>query len=120
MVSMTLIIYFVSYRIMSRLHFTVSKLHAYNRKYLVYTALSPVVVYTLGIKNGDVKPVWVSRNIQKFFGYTVREALAKDWWLENIHEDDRQVALENFNNIFTDKKIVHEYRFRKKMMNIRG
>lgn len=48
-------------------------------------AVSPAITYTLTVKGGTVRPVWVSENIRQILGYTPEEALPPGWWAEHLH-----------------------------------
>ncbi len=46
-------------------------------------------------------------------GYRPDDAFGPNWWLENIHPDDRQdVVSETQEKIFSHGQATHEYRFR--------
>jgi PAS domain S-box-containing protein len=55
---------------------------------------SPVITYSLQFEGGLLVPTFVSDNITRLLGYSVAEALARDWWLRNLHPDDRKRAVE--------------------------
>lgn len=75
-------------------------------------SVSPVIIYT--IEPDTFRPIWISPNISKIIGYTVKEALEPNWWLENLHPEDKEQAKESSLMIFSKDSLVHEYRFRKK------
>lgn len=78
------------------------------------TATSPVILYTLAVENDRRRPTWVSANIEELFGYTVEEALADDWWLTNVHPDDRDAAAGAMAGLPSKDSCSHGYRFRRK------
>ena len=72
---------------------------------------SPVILYTLSVYDGAPQLTWISDNIAGDFGYTAREALHSDWWLEHVHPDDREKALKKIAALYAEGQIIHEYRF---------
>ncbi len=74
--------------------------------------VSPAVVYTLNPKN--LALMWISPNLERMTGYTIKEALKWGWWENNVHPEDRERALERRKEIFTKSHIWGEYRFKKK------
>jgi PAS domain S-box-containing protein len=55
---------------------------------------SPVITYSLQFEDGLLVPAFVSDNVTRLLGYSVSEALVRDWWLRNLHPDDRKRAVE--------------------------
>jgi PAS domain S-box-containing protein len=47
-------------------------------------------------------------------GYEVEEALAPDWWIDCLHPDDKEAAVEKTSILMTQGHLVQEYRFRSK------
>lgn len=88
------------------------QLHKSEQRLTHLLSVSPVIIYTLELDTFN--PIWISPNINKIIGYTVKEALEPKWWLENLHPDDKEQAKERSLTIFSKDKLVHEYRFRKK------
>lgn len=79
-----------------------------------YLAASPSVSYALDAAGGGVRPVWVSENITRLFGYTSAEALREHWWAEHVHPDDLPRARRATDALGSSSAVRHEYRFRKK------
>ena len=71
---------------------------------------SPVVIYTLVLKNGNLTHGWVSGNITRVMGYTPQQALVPNWWIRNVHPEDRQKALEQQGLLASSGRIEHTYR----------
>jgi PAS domain S-box-containing protein len=79
-----------------------------------YLATSPTVTYSLRIKDGEARWLWVSENIGNLLGYSVKEVLAADWWIQNLHPLDRMRALGGIAKLVGGKSYGQEYRFRSK------
>jgi len=71
---------------------------------------SPVVLYQLKQDGLGYKPVWVSKNVKRLFGYYPEQLYSHEWWIGVLHEEDRQKTLEQFKEIFKTGHMVHEYR----------
>jgi PAS domain S-box-containing protein len=75
-------------------------------------ALSPAVVYNLKIEGQNVIPTFNSNNIERLLGVTVDESMAVDWWLKNIHPDDRDRMLATLAKGLKEGGYTAEYRIR--------
>jgi PAS domain S-box-containing protein len=75
---------------------------------------SPAVLYTIKIDGGKLTPVVVSENIQRLLGYSVAESIRYEWWLENLHPDDRDRVLAVVDEGMKGKGYSSEYRIRDK------
>jgi PAS domain S-box-containing protein len=77
---------------------------------------SPAVLFTLPVEDGRFRGIgWMSDNVETLLGYRVEETLGADWWMGNIHPEDREAVVERFlSEIFARKHVVSEYRFRHK------
>lgn len=77
-------------------------------------ASSPAILYTLFLKeHGILACDWVSDNIRELFGYSSQEALAPDWWSNNVHPDDlEEVASRTVSELFAAGATASDYRFR--------
>ena len=67
----------------------------------------------------DGRTVFISSNVEKVYGYTTDEILAKgdDLWFGRIHPDDRDHVQEAFRSVFDQKQKVEfhvEYRIQRK------
>lgn len=71
---------------------------------------SPVVLYQLAETTEGIRPLWVSENIYRLFGYRPGDVFKADWWLGVIHPDDREQAQTNLEVLGKRQHLVHEYR----------
>ena len=72
---------------------------------------SPVVLYALSEDaSGLFHTTWVSDNIQQLFGFDAQQALTPEWWLTQLHPDDRPAALAAFRTLSQEGHLTHEYR----------
>ncbi|MCW9025446.1 MAG: PAS domain S-box protein [Gammaproteobacteria bacterium] len=82
--------------------------------YLMQSA--PSVIYTCELYDGKYIPTFVSKNILEFFGYEPEYCLSEpDFWVENIHPDDKENVVANFIKAIQEKNrknLSHEYRFK--------
>jgi len=70
------------------------------------------VLFTLQLDHNKIKTLWISPNISSQLGYTEQEALSEDWWLDNIHPEDKPLAVARFKNFLKSGQLDHEYRFK--------
>ncbi|MBS3951527.1 MAG: EAL domain-containing protein [Methylomicrobium sp.] len=82
-------------------------------------AASPIILYTLKINDSTYSTSWISENIAKDFGYSQREALARDWWINKIHPDDRKRVMVKVDSLLAEGHSVLEYRFYNKQGEFR-
>ncbi|RME63192.1 MAG: PAS domain S-box protein, partial [Nitrospirae bacterium] len=75
---------------------------------------SPTITYSLKVTDRALVPAWVSSNIKDITGYDEKEVLEPDWWVSNLHPEDREEAIKKSSMILERGSISHEYRFRKK------
>jgi len=76
-----------------------------------YTAASPVILYALKVEEGELRPLWVSENVESMLGYSVDEALQPDWWVAHIYPPDRKRAVTETAKLFETDSLEHEFRF---------
>jgi PAS domain S-box-containing protein len=74
----------------------------------------PTVIYELAITAKGFPTQWVSDSVKRILGYEVEEALAPDWWIDCLHPDDKEAAVEKTSILMTQGHLVQEYRFRSK------
>lgn len=72
------------------------------------------ILYTLELDDKSLRTSWVSPNITALLGYTLEEVFAENWWVTHIHPDDKDKALNNFDNFLQTEVLEHEYRFQTK------
>jgi PAS domain S-box-containing protein len=79
-----------------------------------YLSTSPTVTYSLVLQEGTARWQWVSENIGTILGYTSEEALAPNWWFQNVHASDRAGVLGIISDLARRETASREYRFSKK------
>jgi len=75
-------------------------------------AHSPAVIYRLGIEGDRVTPVFVSDNMERLMGHTNAEAMRYEWFIENIHPEDRDRMLAYIASGWRKDGYSVEFRFR--------
>ena len=74
----------------------------------------PAVTY-VAKASGEYEALFISPNIETQLGYTPEEFLsAPDFWVNNIHADDKERILNKLGNLFDTGYHKHEYRFKHK------
>jgi len=68
------------------------------------------VIYSLKREAPGFVPAWVSENIRRLLGYDPAEICRPNWWLEQVHPEDRQIALSAQD--LTQPQTAYEYRVR--------
>ncbi|AHF02891.1 diguanylate cyclase [Marichromatium purpuratum 984] len=71
---------------------------------------SPVVLYTLRIEQHRPRPTWVSDNITALLGFTRDETMRPDWWLRQIHHDDRESVERALGQLVNRGQLRQQYR----------
>ena len=77
-------------------------------------ARSPTVIYSLKVAGWEVRPRFVSENIFALSGFTAEETLRPEWWLSQLHPEDREVALAGQRAAIEQGVCRVEYRIRHK------
>jgi PAS domain S-box-containing protein len=72
----------------------------------------PTVIYDLGITSKGFPTRWISDSVTKILGYEVDAALAPGWWIDCLHRDDKEAAVNKTSILMTQGRVVQEYRFR--------
>lgn len=85
-------------------------LRSWQKQLNAYINASPAVLYVLKKTEQGFVPQFVSRNVQTLLGFSVEECLRQDWWLSQLHPDDRSKALQAFRLIEDRSRLTHEYR----------
>lgn len=79
---------------------------------------SPAVTYSCSIENNKIIPIFVSNNLEDYFGYKERDFKEDaEWWVNNIHPGNRELTINEFSEaLFHSSKdrFTHEYRFKNK------
>jgi PAS domain S-box-containing protein len=73
---------------------------------------SPAIVYSLSLKGEAVVAVWISENVQTLLGYHPPDTWNIEWWYDNLHPDDKQVAETMIPDLLKHGHLINEYRFR--------
>jgi len=85
--------------------------HAQLRQLLDH---SPAVIYALKVEGENVFPYIVSENITRLLGFSVPETLRYEWWVGQLHPQDRDMAIASVAETFTHGTSRTEYRLRHK------
>jgi len=62
------------------------------------------------IDEQGARPLWVSENMSRLFGYKPKRVYRPDWWLKTVHPADRSAAQAGFELLKQRSHLVHEYR----------
>jgi PAS domain S-box-containing protein len=75
---------------------------------------SPSVLFTVPVvAEQNLGISWTSDNLPKVLGYSPEAALGKDWWMGNVHPEDRDQVIAQFQaNLLNQERSTYEYRFR--------
>lgn len=73
---------------------------------------TPAVIYSCAVSE-DRRTTYISENIVEVLGYQPESLLsASDWWIQRIHPEDRERALDNAAQaLVSQNSHAHEYRF---------
>jgi PAS domain S-box-containing protein len=75
---------------------------------------SPAVLYALKLEGEKIVPYMVSENMMRLLGFTVAESLSYEWWLGQLHPDDRERAIASIPETIANGTSRTEYRIRHK------
>ncbi len=90
------------------------ELSNYSERMTALINTSPSVIYATEA-TGSFKQVYISENVSELLGYSAEEILQNpDFWLNNIHPDDKVSAMELIPDLFQDGAVEIEYRMRHK------
>jgi len=70
------------------------------------------VIYDLAITPKGFPTQWISDSVKTILGYEVDAALAPGWWIDCLHPDDKEAAVNKSSILMTHGHLVQEYRFR--------
>jgi PAS domain S-box-containing protein len=79
-----------------------------------FISASPAVIYALSVRDGALEHVWTSDNVARFTGHDVQEARGRDWWVGQLHPDDRERVLAAHPTPYDVEHLQLEYRFQRK------
>lgn len=74
----------------------------------------PTVLYSLRINSNGVAVTWASDNVPEVLGYSASEVLQPNWWLSNVHPDDKAQAIAAHLGMAQRRRLVYQYRFRRR------
>lgn len=82
-------------------------------RYADILAASAATHYVLRCDGAEVAPEWVSQNVARLLGETVKSVVGQ-WnnFIERVHPDDRGEVLQNLTTVRAGKRLDHEYRLR--------
>jgi len=75
---------------------------------------SPAVLYTLAVQGEAVVPRVISENVTTLLGFSVAEALEPDWFLNQVHPEDRGQIVASFQETLSQGDGFLEFRIRHK------
>jgi PAS domain S-box-containing protein len=75
-------------------------------------AHSPAVLYGLKVEGEKIIPYLVSENVSRLLGFSMAEASGSEWWLGQLHPDDRERVVESINETLGVGASETEYRLR--------
>ena len=79
-----------------------------------FVSLSPAVLYALRVEDDEIRTVWTSENIRHLTGYTEKESMERDWWVDHIHPEDRARVLAAQQGLYDTAHQILDFRFRRK------
>ena len=76
-------------------------------------ASSPAVLFALALEGERIRGIsWISENLQDLLGYGPAVATDPDWWMSNIHPDDRErMIAQTHEHLLSRGRAANEYRF---------
>ena len=79
-------------------------------KYLISS--SPTIIYTSKV-SGDYGATFISDNVREKWGYSSEYFTNNsDFWLNQVHPDDKEGVLSNLSELFEKEHIIYDYRFK--------
>ncbi len=73
---------------------------------------SSVILFSMRVVGDRLHPEWVSYdNLYRLLGYSEEEALQPDWWLTNLHIQDRDGVVAATARLFQGEPVTCDYRF---------
>jgi PAS domain S-box-containing protein len=85
--------------------------HAQLRQLLEH---SPAVIYSLRLEGANIVPHLVSQNMTELLGFAIAETLSHEWWIGQLHPEDRERATNSIAETLTHAASRTEYRLRHK------
>ena len=75
---------------------------------------SPRVIYALRVEGQTFVPYLVNESVMEFLGFTVEESLHYEWWLGQLHPEDRDRTVASLSETLAKGTSLTEYRLRHK------
>jgi PAS domain S-box-containing protein len=77
-------------------------------------ASSPSVLFTVATAPDQILGIsWISDNLLEIFGHSPESALGQDWWMGNVHPEDRDGVIAQFQaDLLDHERSTYEFRFR--------
>ncbi len=108
-----MVVFFLRWSIKMR----TAQIQAANQRLHHLMNSSSAIIYSLDPDSGHIR--WISDNVQRILGFSVTEACEAKWWVNQLHPEDRDGAIETFRKIFSEKHSTQEYRLLDKAGNVR-
>lgn len=90
------------------------ELNDYSERMVALINTSPSVIYATEV-SGTFKQTYISDNVFDLLGFSAEELLKDpDFWMNNIHPDDKTSAIELIPDLFQGGSVTIEYRMRHK------
>jgi PAS domain S-box-containing protein len=89
-----------------------AELHSTHEQLTQLLEHSPAVIYALKVEGQNIVPHLVSANVTELLGFTVPEALHYEWWLEQLHPQDRDRVVASISETLTQGTSLTECRLR--------
>ena len=75
---------------------------------------SPYVLYLVEAEPPNpLRLIYLSPNAERIMGWSP-EDVGPEWWIENVHPEDRERVLRNVERLMREGELIHSYRFRRK------
>ncbi|MFW9878751.1 MAG: PAS domain S-box protein [Candidatus Thorarchaeota archaeon] len=88
------------------------ELRKFNERLKHLASSGPTVIYTAKA-SGNYGATFISENVKDLTGYEPENFIKNaEFWINNIHPDDRDIVLSKLSKIFKEKRIGYEYRFK--------
>lgn len=91
-----------------------SELQATDARLRHLLAHIPAVIYELELEKEGIVPYVVSENINEVLGFTPAETLRCEWWVGQLHPEDRERAIASISETISQGNSRTEYRLRHK------
>ncbi|WP_321277250.1 EAL domain-containing protein [Thiomicrorhabdus indica] len=86
-------------------------LRSWKNKLHSYVNASPAVLYVLKQTDKGLVTEFVSENLERLLGYSVKDCMRDGWWFDNLYPADRSKAVKMLESAKKHSCFTHEYRF---------